>query len=212
MHRAQRAIARLVQRLGRLRHQALGFVALAPLDGDGRLHAVRGTRQLRSSPTAPRSQLDGLVGMAHRARELAAERARHGEVRRGGESRPVVACVEGVGIGPIEMRSRGLEVAGPELDDAQLAEDEGAHATAQVAALQDQVSLEQVARGPERGLRIAAQAARVQGHRGSAGGEGRLALRRHERLALLGAEQVWLRTRVVAAREQRTAERECELG
>ena len=100
--------------------------------------------------------------MAQRAQELAAERARHGEVRRGGEGGPVVAAVEGVGVGPLEMRGRGVEVAGPELDDAELSEDEGAHAAAQLAAVEDGVALEQLAGGPQRGLRIAAQAALVQ--------------------------------------------------
>ena len=212
VHRAQRALARLVQRLGGAGHEVLGLLALAPLDGDGRLHAVGGTRRLRPSPPAAHRELDGLVGVAQRALELAAERARHREVGRGGEGGPVVAPVEGVGVGPLEMRGRRVEVAGPELDDAELSEDEGPHAAAQVAALEDGGLVAQLAGGPERGLRIAAQAALVQAHRGSAGGERGPALRRYESLAFLGAAQVGLGAGVVAAREQRTAEGEGELG
>ena len=213
VHRAQRALARLVQRLGGAGHEALGLLALAALDGDGRLHAVGGTRRLGPPPAAAHREPDGLVGVAQRAQELAAERARHREVGGGGEGGPVVARVEGVGVGPLEVRGRRVEVAGPELDDAELSEDEGPHAAAQVAALEDGG----LARSSSRAARSAAfgsprRRPSYKRHRGSAGGEGRPAVRRHERLALLGAAQVGLRARVVAAREQRAAERERELG
>ena len=66
--RAQRALAGLVERFGGPGHEDLGLLALAPLDGDGRLHAVGGTRRLGPSPTAARRQPDGLVGVAQRAR------------------------------------------------------------------------------------------------------------------------------------------------
>ena len=191
----------------------LGLVALAALDGDGRLHAVGGTRRLRPSPAAAHGEPDGLVGVAQRAQDLAAERARHREVRGGGEGGPVVARVDGVGVGPLEMRGRGVEVAGPELDDAELSEDEGAHAAAQVAALEDgglRSSSSRAARSAALGSPRRRPSYRPIAARLAAKGARRL--RRHERLALLGAAQVGLRAGVVAAREQRTAERQRELG
>ena len=111
------------------------------------------------------------------------------------------------------MRGRRVEVAGPELDDAELAEDEGPHAAAQLAAVEDG------------GLRSRSSRAAQSAAFGSPrrrpsykpiaallAANGRPALRRYERLAFLGAAQVGLRAGVVAAREQRTAERERELG
>src|SRR6185437_17167901 len=104
---------------------------------------------------------DGLVGVAKRAQELTAEGAGHREVGRGRERRPVVARVERIRVGPIEMRERGVEIAGPELDDAELAQDEGPHAAAELAAVEDRGLVAQLAGGPQSGLRIAAQATLV---------------------------------------------------
>ena len=138
MHRAQRALARLVQRLRGARHEVLGLARA------GRAGWPRPPARSRRRPPAPivpsrgarRASTASSAWRSARS-ELAAERARHREVRAGGEGGPVVARVDGVGVGPLEMRGRGVEVAGPELDDAELAEDEGAHAAAQIAALED---------------------------------------------------------------------------
>ena len=114
-------------------------------------------------------------------------------------------------MGTLEVRGRGVEVACPELDDAELAEDEGPHAGDQGVAREDGIAIEQRAGGVQRGDRIAAQAPFVEDDRRPAGGELDAAVGRDERLALLGEVKIGLGAGMVAASEQRPAEGEREL-
>ena len=105
-----------------------GLLVVPPLDGHGGLDAVGGARRLRSRPPPALGERDRVVGVAQRPHDLAPEGARRAEMGQGGERGPVAVAFEGARMGTLEVRGRGVEVACPELDDPELAEDEGPHA------------------------------------------------------------------------------------